>query len=124
MSKPNSRDLGHKIETTACLFLKKQGLHLISRNYHCPVGEIDLIMQDQDTIVFIEVRHRKNNRTVSAIESITYKKAKKIIKTAQHFLQSKNWSDKVCCRFDIVTSQYNNSDHQLDWLKNAYSADI
>src|SRR5579862_4259361 len=110
------KKLGLMREQDACVFLQARGFNLITRNYHCAFGEIDLIMQDREEIVFIEVRSRtdKNN---DALESIDQIKQEKLLKSAIHFLQKRNQLDKVICRFDVVGF----SGTQIKWIKDAFS---
>src|SRR5580692_493333 len=93
---------GDLAEQKACEFLQARGLKLIMKNYRCIFGEIDLIMRDDHDIVFIEVRSRTNTDYGSPIESITKSKQKKIMGTSIHFLQQRNWLNKVNSRFDVV----------------------
>ena len=65
-----ARDKGQQIEQQVSRYLQKQGLRLIEQNYQCRGGEIDLIMKEKNTLVFVEVRFRKNARFGSALESI------------------------------------------------------
>lgn len=114
----NTRTKGAQAEDHACAFLQQCKLKLIERNYQCLFGEIDLIMRDRDdTLVFIEVRSRKNLSYADPIESISWAKQKKIIKSATHYLQKRKWFDKVHCRFDVVGI----TGDQLEWIKNAFS---
>ena len=78
--------LGQQAELWACQYLEQQGLALITKNYHCRRGEIDLIMRDEKALVFIEVRYRKSARFGSALESVNYKKQQKLIITAEHYI--------------------------------------
>src|SRR3989304_5065718 len=73
--------LGRLAEDSACQYLAGNGLKLITRNYKCRRGEIDLVMRHNDSIVFIEVRYRHNNHFGSGAESVIHKKQKKIILT-------------------------------------------
>ena len=110
--------LGKESEMNVCKFLEKNGLTLIEQNFRCLSGEIDLIMKDNQCIVFIEVRTRFSSQFGSAIESITKNKQKKIIKTAVFYLQKRRWFDKVNCRFDIVGV----AGDQFEWIPNAFDA--
>ncbi|HSW70860.1 MAG TPA: YraN family protein [Gammaproteobacteria bacterium] len=112
---------GNKTEAEVCIFLQKQGLQLLHQNYRCSCGEIDLIMQDLDEIVFIEVRLRRHSDRGTALESVDKTKQRKIIKTALLFLQKKQWLDILNCRFDVVGM---NSLNQIEWIKNAFSFDF
>ncbi len=111
-----SNSQGVKSEKQALAYLQQQGLSLICRNYYCRFGEIDLIMRDQDTLVFIEVRYRKNSDFGGAFASITKRKQDKIIKTAKHYLAQLD--NEPYCRFDAIAI-----DPQADtpqWIQNAF----
>ena len=112
--------MGNEAEERACQFLQAQGLELIAKNYHSYSGEIDLIMRDNEDIVFIEVRSRDKNNYGSAIESITLRKQQKILKTSLIFLQQRNWLNKINCRFDVVGVNQQN----IEWIQDAFTADI
>ncbi|MFX7820786.1 YraN family protein, partial [Acinetobacter baumannii] len=74
-------------EDAALVYLQQQGLRLLERNWRCKAGEIDLIMQDDATLVFVEVRRRKNDRFGGAAASVTWHKQQKLIRAAQWYLQ-------------------------------------
>lgn len=120
-----STTIGQQAEEQALNFLKQQGLRLITQNYHCRQGEIDLVMTDQQTLVFIEVRYRKNQRYGSSAETVTTSKQKKIIHTAEHYLLHKISTPTPVCRFDVVAiypSDIAKSSLQFDWIKNAFQS--
>ena len=79
--------LGQEAEDACCLYLKSKGLKLITKNFSCRFGEIDIIMLENNILVFIEVRYRKNNNFGGALESVTYAKQKKLRNTAELYLQ-------------------------------------
>lgn len=108
----NSRDMGKQAEQLACDYLRANGLRLIMSNFYSRFGEIDLIMHDGDSYVFVEVKQRSKG-TNSAIESITVSKQRKLIKTAQFFLLK--LGKDVNCRFDAVVLDV---DSNIEWLKN------
>lgn len=110
---------GALMETRAEAFLIAQGLVKHAKNYRCKLGEIDLIMQHQDTLVFVEVRLRSHRQFAHAAESVTPAKQQKIIKTAQYYLQQHQLTDKVNCRFDVIAFAEN---AQPEWIKDAFSA--
>lgn len=111
--------IGYQAERQACLFLEKKGFKLLEKNYSChKMGEIDLIMQDGDTTVFIEVRQRGLNDYVTPLESITPAKQHKIIKAATQYLLERGLYDKIFCRFDVIAI----SDGELEWVKDAFRA--
>ena len=111
-----SNSQGVKSEKQALRYLTSQGLALVCQNYYCRFGEIDLIMQDQETIVFIEVRYRKNNDFGGALASITKSKQNKIIKTAKHYLAQ--LEDEQYCRFDAIA--IDESTEKPQWIQNAF----
>lgn len=112
----NSNSSGVKYEQQALAFLQQQGLLLVCQNFYCRFGEIDLIMSDQDTLVFIEVRYRKNQDYGGATASVTYQKQQKLIKTAKHYLSQLN--SEPYCRFDVVAISEKTSTPQ--WIQDAF----
>ena len=115
----NENNAGLAAEKLAATFLANQGLKLVTQNYHCRFGEIDLIMTDASTLVFIEVRLRSNKQFGSAAASITLQKQQKLILTAQHYLQQHG--DKRACRFDVLLMDKVELG-AVTWLKNALEA--
>lgn len=109
----SKRSAGLIAEDIACNYLTQEGLLLRGRNFYSRFGEIDIIMQDIDTLVFVEVRQRKSGYA-DALESISYFKQKKLLKAANYYL-SKYANDSTPCRFDAVIL---NGDNQPLWLKN------
>jgi len=122
----NKTSLGDQGELAAERFLKNQGLTLVEKNYRCRRGELDLIMQDKEYCVFVEVRLRKNVAFGSPAETITHAKQRKLIAAAQHYLLANGLSEKVRCRFDVVSItgdlKYSERDAQIEWHKNAFTA--
>lgn len=111
---------GKDAETRACCYLQAQGLQLVQRNYHSRRGEIDLIMQDKDSLVFIEVRYRRQSRFGSAAESVNRHKQSKLIACANHYIQTYPERARQACRFDVVSIDGNMN--SIDWIKNAFDA--
>ena len=104
-------------EEAAKVFLLKQGLRWIASNYSCRMGEIDLIMQEGECLVFVEVRQRSSMAFGGALASITATKQKKIIKAAQHFQLTHKQLSNNPCRIDVLTLQ--GTAPNIDWIKNA-----
>ncbi|RBW44574.1 YraN family protein [Psychromonas sp. B3M02] len=111
-----SNTRGVQAERQALDFLQKQGLQLICQNFYCRFGEIDLIMSDQETLVFIEVRYRKNQDFGGATASITAQKQRKLIKTAKHYLSQLD--QEPYCRFDVIA--ISESATQPQWIQDAF----
>ena len=122
MPTENSKQTGQQAEDSACHYLKSQGLSLVERNYFCSRGEIDLIMKDNSTTVFIEVRFRRNTRFGSGAESVDYRKQKKLLATASNYLQKNPKAARSACRFDVISLTVNNGEQQLDWIPDAFQA--
>ena len=114
---------GSGYEKLAEKYLRSRGLKVIARNFHCRLGEIDLILRDRDTIVFVEVRFRANSRFGSATQSVTASKQRKIISTAKLFLGKHGLNDKLYCRFDVLGIEAENDSYRYQWLTNAFSSD-
>lgn len=109
---------GKIAENLALEYLLQQGLSLVERNYHCRFGELDLVMQDQTEIVFIEVRFRKYDGFGSAVESISKTKQNKLIATASHYLMTKKLGD-TACRFDVVGLSGLLTEPNINWIQHA-----
>ena len=116
----SKRQLGHAIESQALAYLEAQGLQLLTRNYRCALGEIDLIMEEDDNVIFVEVRYRSSKSHGVAQETITWRKQNKIIKTAAWYLQKQRWHNKRYCRFDVVAAHQTKEGVTFDWIKNAF----
>jgi putative endonuclease len=107
---------GAAAEDRAAEYLQRQGLKLVARNYRCRAGEIDLILRDGNSLVFVEVRSRASTAFGGAAASITPAKQAKLIRAAEHYLLQH--PNPAPCRFDAVLIDGNN----LQWLRNAFEA--
>ncbi|MFV9998381.1 MAG: YraN family protein [Arsenophonus endosymbiont of Dermacentor nuttalli] len=109
---------GRHFEYKVKQFLQQHGLQFISRNVRFPVGEINLIMKDQATWVFVEVRFRRHDNFGNALMSVTLSKRKKLLAAAKLWLLKHNENiETALCRFDIFAI----TDNQFEWLPNAFS---
>lgn len=115
-------ETGKRTEQAACDYLKRQGLVLLESNYRCRLGEIDLIMRDARTTVFVEVRYRRNHRYGSGAESVDRRKQDKLLATAAHYLQRHPQAANGACRFDVVALGVDNGQQQLDWIADAFQS--
>lgn len=124
-SPPPHLRVGRQAEDLACQFLTTKGLELRHRNYRCPCGEIDLIMSDRRTLVFIEVRYRRDELFGGGVASIDRKKRDRLVRTASYYLQQHNLTDRIPVRFDIIafTSPSLSNNHP-QWIVNAFEACI
>jgi putative endonuclease len=98
---PAGIKLGQNGEKLACKYLKKQGYKHLFSNYQIDRGEIDLIMRQGKTIVFIEVKTRQNENFVSGEAVVNYHKQKHISLVARHFIHTNKLHDYPC-RFDVI----------------------
>ena len=114
------RRKGDAIERLACRHLERQGLTLIERNYRSPFGEIDLVMQHQGALVFVEVRYRRHTRFGLPAETVDTRKQARLRATAEHYRQHDGRASNRPCRFDIVAVTENPDGERLDWLQNAF----
>lgn len=109
---------GQAAEEIARQLLTRNGLKLVTKNYHCRYGEIDLIMNDNNNLVFVEVRFRKNAAFGGALESIDRKKQNKLRLTAEHYLQHQRSNKNA--RFDVVILSSLTDTNQVEWIKSAF----
>jgi putative endonuclease len=116
--------LGKRSEKIACEYLECYGLRLITHNYYCLFGEIDLIMRDKDVIVFVEVRARRQPNFLGALESITEHKRSRIIKAAMFYLQRHRLIDQCICRFDVVAVREQGGHFDCQWIKQAFELGV
>lgn len=107
---------GAAAEELAKEFLEQRGLRLIERNFRCRMGEIDLIMQDQEHLVFVEVRYRKNSRFGTPQASVDQKKQLKLLRTAAYYLQQHRITSPS--RFDVVA--LSGDQPAPVWISNAF----
>ncbi len=120
--KRNSYQQGQVAEQLALRYLEQQGLRLVKKNFHSQRGEIDIIMRQDDTLVFVEVRQRSRRHYGSALESITPKKQQRIIQTAHYYLQQHPQQQNDPCRFDVVVIEPQSGEEKIQWIKNAFQA--
>ena len=119
---------GKKGETLAAKYLKKQGYRILETNFKNTIGEIDIICQDGDEIVFVEVKSRKNKKFGEPKEAVTSSKKKKISMVAQSYLKDiesglrrKGAFQKVRARFDVVSVTLSeNGSTSFETIKNAF----
>lgn len=121
MTPTSNRASGQLAEDLAQRYLQRQGLRPLFQNWTCRSGELDLVMLDGDTVVFVEVRYRRHAAWGGALESVDLRKQQKLIKAAQLFLQKETRWAKHPCRFDVVA--VGSTEGGLgapQWIKNAF----
>lgn len=118
----STAELGARAEELACRHLRDRGLRVLTRNYRCRHGEIDLVMEDGLRIVFVEVRLRRRPDFGSGADSVGRVKQRRILASAEHYLQRHATLD-ASCRFDVVSIDRHGDGHRLRWIRAAFGAD-
>jgi conserved hypothetical protein TIGR00252 len=108
--------LGKSAESRAERYLKAQGLALVARNWRCRFGEIDLLMRDGTTLVFVEVRLRSHGGFGGAAASVGSSKQRRLIAAARTYLATLPLVPP--CRFDVVA--LTDANGEPDWIRNAF----
>jgi putative endonuclease len=125
--KQTSHSKGQHAESACCEYLQQQGLKLLTRNYRGKRGEIDIVMLDENALVFVEVRYRKNNAFGGALESITTDKQARVSATAEQYLQHETKIKNG--RIDVVAMSQKpqnkatvnpNDEYTFEWIKDAF----
>ena len=111
------RWLGLDGERQAERLLRTQGLELVARNYRCRHGEIDLVMRQGPTLVFVEVRRRSHGSFGGAAASVDLRKQKRLIAAARHYL-ARRGGEPPPCRFDVVAIE---GAGEPQWLPDAFA---
>ena len=114
--KPEHLQQGLAAEQVAATFLQQQGMTLIEKNFGCKYGEIDLIMRDANSLVFVEVRLRRNADFGGAAMSINPSKQGKLARTAEYYLQLHG---NCACRFDVILMRSADI-NTVEWIQNAF----
>ena len=119
----NTRVQGSRWEDEAETWLTARGLKPVERNFNCRVGEVDLIMEDGQILVFAEVRYRRKSGFGSGAETVTRLKQQRIMRAAQRYLQFHPFRASQPCRFDVLSLGHTAGGLQVDWIRDAFSAD-
>ncbi|MFL0810800.1 MAG: YraN family protein [Agarilytica sp.] len=115
-NKNKIKSSGEQAEDLALEYLEQNKLRTLTRNYRCKLGEIDLIMKDAETLVFVEVRYRKNDHFGSALDSVDNRKQNKVLKAAQCYMSENKTSPEQAIRFDVIGI----TGSETQWIKNAF----
>jgi len=112
-------DLGKWGEDLALKKVKKLGYKCIARNYRCPVGEVDLIAKDGDTLVFIESKTRRGRSLGYAKEAVNQRKRRQLSKVALAFMKA-NGCSETRARFDVVVINLDGVSQEIEVVRNAF----
>lgn len=119
----NRRTQGAHVEALAREFLLRQGLTPVAANANYRGGELDLVMRDGDTLVFVEVRYRRGSGFGGGAASVDASKRRKLVHAAGLFLAAHREHAKAPCRFDVIDASGDPETPAFDWLRDAFRAD-
>lgn len=119
----HQRRCGAAVETAALAFLQAHGLRLLARNVHLRGGELDLVMDDAGTLVFVEVRFRAHAAFGDGAASVDAGKRRRLVHAAQSFLGRHPQYANAACRFDVIAASGDPAAPVFDWLRDAFRAD-
>lgn len=117
----SSRQTGQAWEKIAESFLQKRGLIPREKNFFSRWGEIDLIMDDGEHLVFIEVKYRRNSHYGGAVEMLGKYKKQRLLLAARYYLACNPAFLQRPCRFDFVAIQGNQPNPEIQWIPNAFT---
>lgn len=116
---------GKDAEAAACAYLEARGLRTITRNFRTSRGELDLVMRDGETLVFVEVRYRATRAFGLAQETVDRRKQSKLVTAAHCYLRSRPADASRPCRFDVVAlhgDPVGGGRNDIEWLRNAFDS--
>ncbi len=112
MGMENTRELGAKFEEKAAEFLSLRGYAILDRNFRTRLGEIDIVAQDRDTVVFVEVRARGSSRFGTPAETVGPLKRRRLISAARVYAQRRRLDCPM--RFDVIAIEAGRLEHLID----------
>jgi putative endonuclease len=122
----SARSDGASYEDVALAYLERAGLALLARNFNCRYGEIDLVMDERDVVVFVEVRYRRGANVRGGygdgVDSVSAGKRAKLVRAAEVFLASHARFAQRTCRFDVLAIADGAGAPVIDWRRNAFDA--
>ena len=113
----NNKELGKYGEELACKYLERKGYVVLERNFYCKQGEIDIIAKDENTIVFLEVKTRRNLKYGIPAEAVDKLKQSHIFSAAKYYLY-KNRMQKALIRFDVIEVYLRSEKVFINQIKN------
>jgi len=117
------KEVGAQGEASAAAFLREQGYEILERNFRTRTGEVDLIACDKGTLVFVEVKTRRDDAYGLPMEAVGLRKQRKIIDAARYYLHRYNHADRDC-RFDVVGVELCGVQrHRITHIRNAFNAE-
>lgn len=117
MSAESKIQRGQQGENLAAQIVESSGLKILMRNFRCPVGEMDIIAAEGQSLVFIEVRTRSSAKFGWGEETIQSKKRMRLHRIAEYFLLSRHYKDWPPIRFDLIAIRWNEGNPQSKWIR-------
>jgi putative endonuclease len=117
------RTRGARVEALAREFLQRHGLKPVAANANYRGGELDLVMRESDTLVFVEVRYRRSSGFGGGAASVDANKRRKLVHAASQFLAAHREYSRAPCRFDVIDASGDADAPTFDWLRDAFRAD-
>jgi putative endonuclease len=115
--------LGPRGEAVAAEFLTARGYRVVSRNFRCPQGEIDIIAVDGDTVVFVEVKSRRSGQAADPETNVDRRKRRRLVRAALVYAGRKGLDD-CPCRFDVIAIVLPEKDEpQIEHFEDAFPAE-
>jgi putative endonuclease len=115
----NNKSLGSRGEEAAALYLVRHGYKILARNFRVPAGEIDIVAEQGDTLVFAEVKTRRSGACGNPAQAVNYHKQQKIILTAKWFLRQRHL-EGCPCRFDVLEVYAREETCQIRHIEGAF----
>jgi putative endonuclease len=112
-------DLGKWGEDLALKKVKNLGYTCLARNYRCPVGEVDLVAKDGDTLVFVEIKTRRGRSLAYAKEAVNQRKRRQLSKVALAYMKA-NGCAEARARFDVVVINLEGGEQEIEVVRNAF----
>ena len=113
---PSNRAKGTSGERLAVEFLKANGIRIENMNFYTRAGEIDIVGKDGQTLVFIEVKYRKNLETGFPSEAVDARKIRQIVNAARFYLLRYGYSEETLVRFDVISIV----GQEIEWIRSAF----
>jgi len=113
------RAVGLEGEAVARRFLKDLGFRIVEENFNCPLGEIDLIVEDGDILVFVEVKTRRSTRFGTPAEAVHARKQRQILRVAEAYMRERRFRGP--CRVDVVAVEFpgQGAEARIELIRNA-----
>ena len=116
-------EAGRRAEAFGRRYLERQGLHLLASNYRCRLGELDLVMRDDQIVIVVEIRYRQRPQPVAPAVTVDWRKQRRIVRTTRHFLMRHPRLTALPLRFDILALVGDLDRPKIQWMRGAFRLD-